>query len=289
MMRRLSLQRPENKIVPQDFVPFSNCTKKLGSGTSGVVYRFCTDKECKHCFAAKYASFAKDEVHRLRLIEYATRTSPYRHHINRIVKAYPLNATDYLIVLEQLLPVQSSAPTFLQALKFMTVFDLKVCLIQLFATLAYLHTHVEDFVHMDLHLGNVYMIAWPFHTETLPTQIGPFVLPKTKFFPVLIDYGHSYTTSEPNAQLWGPGSEYAFCAHPKYDIYKLLALHLLPISTGETRAFLTRLISFCFDGLLPDALIERTTQTIYSTGCQRLPDVSYVDVLRFREFESFLK
>ena len=287
-MRPRSLQRPENKIVPKDFVPFSNCTKKLGSGTSGVVYRFCTDRDCKHCFAAKYASFSRDEVHRLRLIEYATRGSPYQHHINRIVKAYPLNETDYLIVLEQLVPVMSCS-TLLHALQKMSLTELKICLIQIFATLAFLHTHVEKFVHMDLHLANVYMIAWPFQREVLPTDVGTFVLPKTRWFPVLIDYGHSYTTSEPNAQLWSEPSEYAGCARPKYDVYKLLVLHLLPLSTGDIRAFLVRLIVFCFGGTLPERLIETSTQTIYSEGCKALKEVSYVDVLRYPEFESFLK
>ena len=265
---------------------YNHCTKRLGAGETGAVYRFCTDKECRKCFAVKYASYAEDEVNRLRLVEAVTRKSVYRSHVNLILKAYPLNSSETLIVLEELKGV-SGISTLSQAFALMTVAEVQVCLLQIFATLAFLHEKADRFVHMDLHLENIFITSWPVLSEDLPTPLGSFRLSATRFYPVLIDYGHSYTTGEPNRELWGPGSKYANCASPVYDIYKLLALHLYPSAKGTVRLFLHDLILEYFEGLLPSNLIEKSTQTIYATGCSLLPPLTYVDVLQSRAFEPF--
>lgn len=268
---------------------YSHCTKRLGSGETGTVYRFCMDKDCKNCFAVKYASYAEDEVNRLRLIELVSRNSVYRNHVNLILKAYPLNSVDYLIVLEQLKGASSKISTLAHAFSSFTLHEFQICLIQIFATLAFLHDHAEDFVHMDLHLDNIFISAWPGASERLPTSLGTFALSSTRFYPILIDYGHSSTTSDPNLQLWGPKSKYANCVSPSYDIYKLLVLHLYPLAKGSVKVFLQDLILQCFRGVLPESYIDKSTQTIYAKGCSLLPPLTYVDVLRCRAFESFLK
>jgi len=271
-----------------DFRKFiqSPCTRYLGRGETSKVYRLCTNKTCTKCYAAKYAKYSKDEVNRLLLIEKITRKSRFRPHVNLIKHAYQLNATDYLIILDEIVPV-GSFKSLQDIAPFLTSHELFQILLQTFGTLWYLHTYADSFIHMDLHPDNIAITAWPMSEELLPIGDRVYRIFASGFFPVLIDYGHSFTKTDPNTGLWGSGSPYAFCAKPNYDIYKLLVLHLYPLVSASVKKDLADLILFLFPTLLPSSLIDSTTQSILSRGCSKLRSVSYLDVLRYPKFESF--
>lgn len=267
----------------------SPCTRFLGQGETSKVYRLCTDKACTKCYAAKYAKYSKDEVNRLLVIEKATRKSPFRLHINLLKHAYQLSRTEYLIILDEVLPVYGFKHIGTIA-PYLTASEVLGFLLQVFGTLWFLHSYADSFIHMDLHPENIAITAWPLSgPETLVIDGRTYEIPESRIFPVLIDYGHSYTKKEPNVGLWGPGSPYALCAKQNYDIYKLLVLHLYSLVSPAVKPVLSNLIRFLFDKILPSKYIEASTQSIYSAGCKQLLPVTYSDVLQYPGFESFLK
>lgn len=266
----------------------SPCTEDLSTSSSAKVYRYCTEASCKHCFAVKFARDANEEIYMLKYLQLATNGTPFARHVVQFVKSYPMDTIlSAVIVTEHVTPISPGIRDVADLFeREISVQEGSVLLIQIFATLDWLHIHADGFVHMDLHLGNVAMTSWPktLYDERLTTRAGTFTIPRQRYWPVLLDVGNSYTTRFKNKKLYGLNSP---CTLPKSDIYKFLVLHLYPYVLGDFKRFLGSLISYLFPKPLARAYIDQEYRTVIPRGCKLLPNVSYADVLSFPGFEKY--
>jgi serine/threonine protein kinase len=278
------------------------CTAKLGSGSYADVYKVCGDARCSRCAALKvtYSGGTDGEVRTLDIIKRVL-VPPFDEHVLRVYKSYKLGQTTDVAILTTLLqPYDARVKTLDDIVGRSMIRDadeLAVLLIQIFQTLDFLHKKAKDFVHMDLHLQNIAISPWPEKLfEVLPADAShAWQLPQKRFWPVLIDFGQSYTTEVHNDDLWGPGTDQnGMCFSPKFDIVKLLMelSKLLPKPSGAA-TLMRNLCMFLYDAEKPFPLKKPYWDTRYGSpeakGCVQLADIQYADVLRYAYFSKFKK
>lgn len=243
-------------------VEADRCTKRLGAeSANGKVFRVCDGPRCTKCSALKIPNHDSDDTEAdiLGIVRSATSTAP-------AILAHTLQG------LSKSASGQGAIETeLLKSGKWHTYHDLirkgpKGCIsktnlcifmVQVFATLDYLHRHADGLLHMDLKFDQFVLLPWP---KAKPVDILPsstsgtvWVLPrpaKYAVWPVLIDFGNAYTngTGDPG-KIYDKGSNFkGQCYSVGFDAFRLLAYFYnkrnKPAFTVSAKKFIETL---CFD------------------------------------------
>lgn len=271
------------------------CSSLLGKGMSSTlgVYKVCEDRGCTSCAALKIASPAQPESNISVAIERVAQASPFREHVLRLIFYRPLAQSESSTLITQLLPSRKTLDDVKSSMSLMAV---KVFLVQVLETLAFLRRNVPGFAHMDLG-HNIVMTSWKATqvskdverlTETLPCSFGgEWSLPPQRYWPILMDFGNSRTNQYTNPSLWGPSGDSYGCGKPSFDIYKLLTklLRVQPV-------FIGKLMQWSFGDTRPVPFElpywDSKYQLPLKEGCKLLGSVDYEDVLQHPEFRVLL-
>ena len=272
----------------------SKCSKSLGKGRSATlgVYKVCEDQRCTSCAALKLADYGETEARIFKRVDRVVESGPFRDHVLRLIYSGQIRQSETYTLITDLLPSRKNLGDISKTLN---TTALKVLLIQIFETLAYIRKYVPGFVHMDLG-HNVIMVPWKTKeyskdvhilTESLPCSFGgTWVLPPQTYWPILIDFGNSRTNEVPNDVLWGKYGDSYGCGKPSFDIYKLLTK-----LRSVNPKLIDTLMEWSFGSAKPVPLkfpyYDAEYQLPLAEGCALLGDITYSDVLKHPEFRMF--
>ena len=246
------------------------CTKELSSGATGTGYKVC-DHGCKQCRIAKVGKFegALDPLEAA--FDYnaneVVKGTPYKYLVSKFIDF--VRTPDHREVLYSEFndnhgDMESFMSTRWQTIE---VSQFASLLLEIFATLDYLHTHM-GFLHMDLKLDNVLVIdATP--ESRFPLGDGTRVqrAPGVKYSAMVIDYGNGYARADssrtfegkiwPNSEIYAAGStDFAGkCYYPAFDVIRLFfwLYEIRNTCSPKLSAFIEKCTDLMFNGHI-DAL-----------------------------------
>lgn len=249
----------------------STCSKKLGSGNNGAVYKVCANSECKACVAVKFGAHVHDyEGTFTRIISNATQGTPFEPHVQRFVSMLDINTAKSgpqpLIFTR--LEANSGDMYGAKSIPHDVFLGLMV---QIFATLNYLHVKT-GFLHMDMKTDQI-LLANGSKEEVLPnvgaggsgprgSQTGAaggsgsaggrpraFRVPMMPLRAVLLDYGNGHDGKTEDSKIYDVQSDYrGRCYIPSFDIIRLFD-DLDGVRVGpQTKHFIREWRNFVFGG-----------------------------------------
>ena len=304
-------RRAAAAVAPASAPAAPRCSRLLGSGANGSVYKVCDDAACtQNCVVQKKgAGVDAVEVALARSAYDLVKDSYYALHVLQFVSAISNPALPNTYILTSRYQPNAGTLQDAQRVGALGVAQLTASLVQIFATLDYMYTRRgSGFLHMDLKPANILMVPWP-RGPSGAADAPEFLeiaslrrvirVPPVVFWAVLIDYGNAYErkSGAGRTDIYGAPPFGEACYAPAFDIFRLLAALYLNFTQLNLPAqtLFTAVAAWCFGGwssfqtlMTPRFMLKQYTM-LNGEGCRVVARLIREGVCPLRTYASILE